>query len=95
MLTLPFSLNSAKGLVGMFDSKDLVVESSELVKTHKIEIYGEIAYVVFTLNEIFSYKGNQNKDLSTYTCLFKNVNGTWKYSWMQRSQGTTDMKTWE
>ena len=34
---------SAKGLVGMFDSKDLVAESSELIKTHKIEIYGEIA----------------------------------------------------
>ena len=35
---------SAKGLVGMFDSKDLVAESSELIKTHKIEIYGEMAY---------------------------------------------------
>ena len=86
---------SAQGLVGMFDSKDLVAESSELIKIHKIEIYGEMAYAVFTLNEIFSYKGNQNKDLSTYTCIFKNVSGTWKYSWMQRSQGTTDMKTWE
>ena len=64
---------SAKGLVGMFDSKDLVAESSELIKTHKIEIYGEMAYAVFTLNEIFSYKGNQNKDLSTYTCIFKNA----------------------
>ena len=31
---------SAQGLVGMFDSKDLVAESSELIKTHKIEIYG-------------------------------------------------------
>ena len=86
---------SAQGLVGMFASKDLVAESSELIKTHKIEIYGEIAYAVFTLNEIFSYKGNQNIDLSTYTCIFKNENGTWKYAWMQRSQGTTDMKTWE
>ena len=86
---------SAKGLVGMVDSKDLVAESSELIKTHKIEIYGEIAYAVFTLNEIFSYKGNQNRDLSTYTCIFKNENGKWKYAWMQRSQGTTDMKTWE
>ena len=86
---------TARGLVGMFDSKDLVAESSELIKIHKIEINGEIAYAVFTLNEIFSYKGNQNKDLSTYTCIFKNKNGTWKYAWMQRSQGTTDMKTWE
>ncbi len=48
--------------------------------------------------EIFfvdSYKGNKNRDLSTYTCIFKNENCTWKYAWMQRSQGTTDMKTWE
>ena len=86
---------SAQGLVGMFDSKDLVAESSELIKTHKIEIYGDVAYAVFTLNEICSYKGNKNIDLSTYTCIFKNENGTWKYAWMQRSQGTTDMKTWE
>ena len=86
---------SAKKLVGMFDSKDLEAESSELIKIHKIEIYSEVAYAVFTLKEIFSFKGNQNKDLSTYTCIFKNENGLWKYSWMQRSQGTTDMKTWE
>ena len=46
----------------MFDSKDLVAESAELIKTHKIEICGVIVYAVFTLNEIFSYKGNQNKD---------------------------------
>ena len=85
---------SAKGLVGMFDNADLVAESSDLIKIHKIEILGEIAYAVFTLNKIFSYKGNQNKDLSTYTCIFKNENGIWKYAWMQRSQGTTDMKTW-
>ena len=85
---------SAQGLVGMFDSKDLVAESSELIKTHKIKIHGEIAYAVFTLSEIFSYKGNQNIDLSTYTCIFKNKKGTWKYAWMQRSQGTTYMKLW-
>ena len=86
---------SAKGLVGMFDSNDLVAESSELIKIHKIEIFDVMAYAVFTLNETFSYKGIQNEDLSTYTCIFKNIDGTWKYSWMQRSQGTTDMKTWE
>ena len=86
---------SAKGLVGMFDSNDLVAEPSELIKIHKIEIFDVMAYAVFTLNETFSYKGIQNEDLSTYTCIFKNIDGTWKYSWMQRSQGTTDMKTWE
>ena len=86
---------SAEKLVEMFDSKDLVAESSELIKIHKIEIFDEVAYAVFTLNEIFNFKGNQNKDLSTYTCIFKNENDLWKYSWMQRSQGTTDMNTWE
>ena len=86
---------SAEKLVGMFDSKDLVAESSELIKIHKIEIFDEVAFAVFTLNEIFNFKGNQNKDLSTYTCIFKNENDLWKYSWMQRSQGTTDMRTWE
>ena len=86
---------SAEKLVGMFASKDLVAESSELIKIHKIEIFDEVAYAVFTLNEIFNFKGNQNKDLSTYTCIFKNENDLWKYSWMQRSQGTTDMNTWE
>ena len=86
---------SAEKLVGMFDSKDLVAVSSELIRIHKIEIFDQVAYAVFTLNEIFSFKGNQNNDLSTYTCIFKNENGLWKYSWMQRSQGTTDMETWE
>ena len=86
---------SAEKLVGMFDSKDLVAESSELIKIHKIEIFDEVAFAVFTLNEIFNFKGKQNKDLSTYTCIFKNENDLWKYSWMQRSQGTTDMRTWE
>ena len=55
-----WNLISAKGLVGMFNSKDLVAESSALVKTYKMEIHGEQAYTVLTLNEIFSYKDNQN-----------------------------------
>ena len=47
----------------MFNSKDLVSESSELIKTHKVEIYCDMAYAILTLNEIFSYEGNQNIDL--------------------------------
>ena len=85
---------SAEKLVEMFDNKELVAVSSELIRIHKIEIFDKVAYAVFTLNEIFSFKGNQNKYLSTYTCIFKNENGLWKYYWMQRSQGTTDMRTW-
>ena len=91
MLVKFFLTNILRANITLFVMTNL----EELIKTHKIEIYGEIAYAVFTLNEIFSYKGNQNKDLSTYTCIFKNENGLWKYAWMQRSQGTTDMKTWK
>ena len=35
---------SAQGLVGMFDSKDLIAESSELIKTCSIEISCQIVY---------------------------------------------------
>ena len=72
----------AKGLVGMFNRKVLVSEPSALVKTHKIDIYGEIASAVFTFNDIFSCKDNQNKDLSNCTFIFKNENDTGKYSWI-------------
>ena len=44
----------------MFNSKVLIAELSALVKTNKMEIHGEQAYAVLTLNEIFSYKDNQN-----------------------------------
>ena len=54
-----------------------------MIKTHKIEIYGEIANAVFTLNKIFSQKGNKNKDLSTYFFILKmgyvNMLGCWDY----------------
>ena len=35
---------SAQGLVGIFNKKDLVAESSELINTDKIEIYSDTAY---------------------------------------------------
>ena len=47
---------SAKNLVGIFENKDLVAESSELLKPHKIEIFGKVINAVFTLNEIFILK---------------------------------------
>ena len=79
----------------MFNSIVLIAESSALVKKNKIEINVEQAYAVLTLNEIFSYKNNQNKDLSNYAFIFKNENDTSKFFWMKRSQETTDIKTWE
>ena len=86
---------TAKGLAGMYDSDDLVVELSELVKIHRLEADSDWGFAAFTLKEAFSYKGDLNNDLSTYSLIFKKIDGTWKISWLQRSQGTTDLSTWD
>ena len=60
-----------KKLVGIFDNKDLVAKSSELFSIEKIRVFIAIEYVFFTLHEIFSLKGNQNKDYSTYKSILE------------------------
>ena len=85
---------TADGLAGMYDSADLVIELSELVMIHRLEANSDWGFAAFTLKEEFSYKGNRNNDLSTYSLIFKKIEGIWKISWMQRSQGVTDLSTW-
>ena len=78
----------------MYDNADLVIELSELIKIHRLDANSDWGFAAFILKEAFSYKGEQNNDLSTYTLIFKKIDSTWKISWMQRSQGTTDLSTW-
>ena len=85
---------TAEGLVGMYDNADLIVELSELVKIHRLEVDSDWGFAAFTLKEDFIYKGEQNNDLSSYSMIFKKINTTWKISWMHRSAGTTDLSTW-
>ena len=85
---------TAEGLVGMYDNADLVIELSELIKIHRLQANSDWGFAAFTLKEAFCYKGELNNDLSSYTLIFKKIDGTWKISWMQRSQGTTDLSTW-
>jgi len=85
---------SAEGLVGMYDNADLVIEHSELVKIHRLEANSDWGFAAFTLKEAFSYKGDQNNDLSSYSMIFKKIDAIWKIYWMQRSSGTTDLSTW-
>ena len=68
---------------------------SELVKIHRLEANSDWGFAAFTLKEAFSYKGEQNNDLSTYSLIFKKIDCTWKISWMQRSSGNTDLSTWD
>ena len=86
---------TAEDLIGMYNNADLVVELSELVKIHRLEVNSDWGFSAFTLKEAFSYKGEQNNDLSSYSMIFKKLDGTWKISWMQRSSGTTDLSTWD
>tara|TARA_B100000579_G_scaffold122185_1_gene98348 strand:- start:60 stop:449 length:390 start_codon:yes stop_codon:yes gene_type:complete len=86
---------TAEGLAAMYDSDDLVIELSELVKIHRLEAYSDWGFAAFTLKEAFRYKGDLNNDLSTYSLIFKKIDDTWKILWLQRSQGTTDLSTWE
>ena len=79
----------------MYDSDDLVFELSELVKIHRLEAYSDWGFAAFTMKEAISYKGNLNNDLSTYSLIFKKIDGTWEISWLQRSQGTTYLSAWE
>ena len=85
---------TAEGLVRMYDNADLVVELSELVKIHRLEANTDWGFAAFTLKEAFSYKGEENNDLSSYSMIFKKIDGTWNISWMQRSSGTTDLSSW-
>ena len=74
----------------MFDSKELVANHQNFSKPTKGIIYRQLAYMFKSLLKIiFSYKGNQVlPDISTFFVIF--CKWYLKYSWMQRSQGTTD-----
>ena len=79
----------------MWSSGDLVLQSAEVTKVHKIELLGSnAAMCVFTLGSKFTYKGTQNDDLPTVTSIFKKIDEKWKVAWMQRSSGQSDMTLW-
>ena len=64
---------TAHGLAGMYDSDDLVFELSELVKIHRLEADSNWGFAAFTLKEAFSYKGDLNNDLSTYSLVSRKL----------------------
>ena len=62
----------AKGFQEMWSSGDLVLESAEITKVHKFELFGQnAAMCVFTLGSKFTYKGMQNDDLPTVNSILK------------------------
>ncbi|MBI77844.1 MAG: elongation factor Tu [Rhodospirillaceae bacterium] len=84
----------ANAYSNMFESGEVVVSNSALGKLHKLEIYNEIAFVVFTQTASFTYKNKPNEDVFTVTALLKKENEKWKFSWFHRSSGDADINFW-
>ncbi len=54
-----------------------------------------VAMCIFTLRSSFVYKDIQNTDLATVTAIIKKINNQWKFSWMHRSSGDSDLSIWD
>ncbi len=71
----------------MYANADLVIQFSELVKIHLLQANYDWGFAAFTLKEVFTYKGKQNNDLSSYTLILKKLDNTWNISLMQCHKG--------
>lgn len=79
----------------MFESGDVVVTASKLAKIHKIDVFGDTAFTAFTQMASFTYKGTPNDDVFTVSALLKKMDGSWKFAWMHRSSGESDLAAWD
>ena len=86
---------NAKCFQEMWSSGDLVLESAEITKVHKLELLApEAAICVFTLRSKFTNKGTENDNLPTVTSIFKEIDQQWKVTLRQRSTGQSNMTLW-
>ena len=83
------------GLVEMSTSGDVSDGYCDIQKIHKLDFFSpDTAICVFTLRSSFVYKGIQNSDLATVTAIIKKLKNQWKFSWMQRSSGDSNISLW-
>ena len=87
----------ASGFIEMRKSGDLSHDGyCEVKKIHKIEFLSfDVVMCVFTLRTSFVYKNIQNSDSATVTAIVKRINNKWKFSWMHRSSGNSDLTLWD
>ena len=87
----------ASGFMKMVTSGDLSCDGyTDIKKIHKLEFLSDdVAMCVFTLRSSFVYKDIQNSDLATVTSIIKKINNQWKFSWMHRSSGDSDLSLWD
>ena len=86
----------ASGFIKMRTSGDLSCDGyTDVKKIHKLEFLSdEVAMCIFTLRSSFVYKDIQNSDLATVTAIFKKIKNQWKFSWMHRSSGDSNLSLW-
>ncbi len=87
----------ASGFIKMRTSGDLSYDGyTDIKKIHKLEfISDDVSMCVFTLRTSFVYKDIQNNDLATVTSIIKKINDQWKFSWIHRSSGDSDLSLWD
>ena len=86
----------ASGFLEMRTSGDMLNGYCDIKKIYKLEFLSvDFAMCVFTLRSSFIYKGIQNSDLATVTAILKKINNHWKFSWMHRSSGDSDLSLWD
>jgi len=87
----------ALGFIKMRTSDDLSFDGyTDVKKFRKLEFFSdEVAMCIFTLRSSFVYKHVQNTDLATVTAIIKKINNKWKFSWMHRSSGDSDLSLWD
>ena len=87
----------ASGFIKMRTSGDLSWDGyTDVKKIRKLEFLSDdVAMCVFTLRSSFIYKNIQNSDLATVTAILKKINNQWKFSWMHRSSGDSDLSLWD
>ena len=86
----------ALGFLEMKTSGDLTDGYCEVKKIYKFEFLSDdAAMCVFTLRTSFVYKDVQNSDLASVTAIIKKINNQWKFSWMHRSSGDSDLSLWD
>ena len=87
----------ASGFIKMRTSGDLSHDGyCEVNKIHKIEFLSfDVVMCVFTLRTSFVYKNVQNSDLATVTAILKRTNNQWKFSWIHRSCGNSELTLWD
>ena len=87
----------ALGFIKMKTSGELSFDGyTDVKKIRKLEFLSDdVAMCVFTLRSSFVYKDIQNSDLATVTAILKKINNQWKFSWMHRSSGDSDLSLWD